>query len=85
MMIVMKIPSACCPRNSANSRRRRTTRITLLIGTVARSQMILTLTSILVLAVVSRNMSKQIVPTMRTKRKQKSRKVRGEAKPRRHT
>jgi len=45
----------------------------------------LTLTSIHVLAVVSRDTSKRIAPTVRTKRKQKSRKVRKEAKPRRHT
>jgi len=33
---------------------------------------------------VSRDTSKQTVPTVTTKRKQKSRKVREEAKPRRH-
>jgi len=45
------------------------TRITPLKGIVAKIQMILTLISIPVLVVVSRDTSKQIVPTVRTKRK----------------
>jgi len=45
---------ACCPRNSASSSRRETTRITFPIGMTTRNLSILILTNILALDVVNR-------------------------------